>query len=213
MRFCYVFSLLVIFGTGCASSFVIKSDPTQAEVFVDDGKAGIKKSLGKTPIEMKTSALKEIVGETVFSGEFFSVTIEKKDFQSEKYSIPATRFGTLVTTLDAKLKPGPNPEKEQRLASDILNRLFLAQKMAVSLQFERAQVEIDKILTDFPDFPRALSMRASIYYVQKNYPESLKWYEAALKADPQMEEAIKMSAKVRDLQGGGRGLAGKPRNP
>lgn len=218
MRPSCVISLLILAAgsatfAGCASSFVVKSDPTQAEVFVEDPRSGVRKSLGKTPIEMKTALLKETVGENVLSGEFFTVSVEKKDFQTLKFSIPATRFGTLVTQLDAKLKAGPDPAKEERLASDILNRLFLAQKMALSQQYERAQAELDKLLGEFPDFPRALSMRASIYYMQKNFIESLKWYELALKADPQMEEAVKMSAKVRDIQAGVRKPAGKPKAP
>ena len=100
-----------------------------------------------------------------------------------------------------KLKQGEGP-KEERLAKDVLDHLFLAQKLALSAQYERAQIEIDHILTDFPGFPRALSMRASIYFAQKNYTESLRWYEEALKSDPQMEDAVKMAAKVRVLAGG-----------
>ncbi len=183
---------------GCASTFKVNTDPPQADVYVQDA-AGQKKSIGKSPIEMPASAMKELVGETA-SGEFFTIVIERKDFVTERYLVPASRFGTLVTSLDVKLKAGQGP-KEERAAREALDRLFLAQKLALTKQYERAQIELDRLITDFPDFPRAMSMRASVYYLQKNYPEALKWYDEALKVDPKLEEAVKMSAKVRELQG------------
>lgn len=205
-------SLLILFatGSGCASVFSVKSDPLQSDVFYVDPKSGEKKVLGKTPLELPTSELRKIAGDDVFAGEFFTIQVEKQGFVPERFQIPSTRFGTLVTALDAKLKAGNGP-KEERLAKNILNHLFLAQKMANTGQYERAQIELDKVLSEAPDFARALSMRGSIYFVQKNYTEALKWYEEALKADPQMEDAVQMAAKVRALQGQGpRAREGRP---
>jgi tetratricopeptide (TPR) repeat protein len=195
------FAVIGLAAPGCASSFKVKGEPVGADVFVLTGKNGEKKSLGKTPLEMPQAALKQALGESVATGEFFTVGVEKAGFITEKYTVPASRFGTLVTELDVKLKSGDNP-REARAASDLLNHLFLAQKLANAKEFERAQAELDRILTEFPDFPRALSMRGSIYFVQKNLAESAKWYEKATQADPQMEDAVKMLAKIRELDGG-----------
>lgn len=183
---------------GCASVLAVKSEPLQADVFVLDSKTGDRKSLGKTPIEMPMLTFREVAGANINSGQYFTLLVEKQGFVSERLQIPASRFGTLVTALNVKLKQG-NSAKEERAAREVLDHLFLAQKFAVSRQYERAQIELDRILADFPGFPRALSMRASIYYMQKNYTESLKWYEEALKVDPQMEDAILMSAKIRGV--------------
>jgi tetratricopeptide (TPR) repeat protein len=183
---------------GCSSMFVVKSDPAVADVYYLDPKTGLKKELGKTPLEMKDSAVKEAVGE-VPSGGYFTVIVEQKGFIPERLMVPATRFGTMVTQINVKLKPG-SQEKEVRIAKDILDHLFLAQKFAVAKEYDRAQAELDRILNDFPEFARALSMRASIYYVQKNYAESLKWYELALKSDPEMEDAVRMTAKIRAMR-------------
>ncbi len=201
---------LLLTGAGCASVFSVKSDPLQSDVFYIDPKSGEKKTLGKTPLELPTAELRKVAGNDVFAGEFFTIQIEKQGFTPERFQIPSTRFGTLVTALDAKLKTGNGP-KEERLAKNILNHIFLAQKMANTGQFERAQIELDKVLSESPDFARALSMRGSIYFVQKNYAEALKGYEEALKADPQMEDAVKMAAKVRAMQGpGARPRGGRP---
>jgi tetratricopeptide (TPR) repeat protein len=190
---------ILFFGmTACASKFIVKSEPQQADVYILNAK-GDKKIIGKTPLEIPADQVKKNFPEAV-AGQFLTVIVEKQGFESQRLNIPATRFGALVTSLDVKLKQGET-QAELKIAKDILDRLFLAQKFALTNQFERAHIEIDKILTPFPNFARALSMRASIYYAQKNYQESLKWYEEALKNDPQMEEAVKMTAKVRTLLG------------
>jgi tetratricopeptide (TPR) repeat protein len=201
-KFAVSLTCLCGFLIACSTpSFVVKSEPLQADVFIQDVKTGDKKLIGKTPLQMPIPEVKKIAGDSLTSGEFFTVSVEKTGFISQSFNVPATRYGTTLSQLDVKLKEGTVP-KELRLAKEILDHLFVAQKFAVAQQFERAQIELDKILAPFPDFARALSMRASIYYAQKNYPESLKWYEEALKANPEMDEAVKMVAKVKTLQSG-----------
>ena len=205
----FVWVAILCLTCSCSSVFTVKSDPLQADVMFKDPKSGEKKSLGKTPLSLPTQDVRAAVGEGISSGEFFTVSVEKDGFVSQTFSIPTTKFGTLVTELDVKLAKGTDVE-EQRTASDVLSRLFLAQKLALAQQYERAQIEIDKILVTFPKFARAYTMRASIYMAQKNYPESVKWYEEAIKIDPQMHEAVKMLARARTLQSGGREPANVP---
>ncbi len=191
--------VLLAFGCG-ASNFIVKSEPLQADIFVQDAKTNEKKPVGKTPLQMPMPEFKKIAGDSLGAGEFFTVLVEKQGYIPQSFSVPATKFGTMVTQLDVKLKEGTAP-KELKIAKEILDHLFVAQKLALAAQFERAQIELDEIIKPFPTFARALSMRASIYYAEKKYPESLKWYEEALKSDPEMDEAIKMVAKVRTIQG------------
>lgn len=196
--------VLMIGLSGCSTAtFVATSDPLAADVYYVVPKTGEKKSLGKTPLKIPAEDVKKAIQKDVSGGEYFAVRFEKQGYVPQTYMVPAGRFGTLVTSLEVKLKKGEG-DKEAALAKSVLDRLFLAQKLALTNQYERAQVEIDRILADFPGFARAYSMRASIFLAQKNYTESLKWYEEAIKADPQMEEAVKMIAKIKDLQSGKR---------
>ena len=89
-----------------------------------------------------------------------------------------------------------------QVATEILDHLYVAQKLAQKKEYERAQIELDKIILTHPEFARALTLRASIYYIQGKYKESVKWYDEALKVDPKMEEAIRMLAKAK--QGAGK---------
>lgn len=190
-----------VFFCGCSTpSFVVKSDPLQADVFIQDPKSGDKKPIGKTPLQLPMSEIKKTLGNSVSPGEFFNVIVEKQGFLPQTYAVPATKFGTMIVQYDIKLKPG-NAPKEVRVAKEILDHIFVAQKLALLQQYERAQIELDKVIIPFPNFARALSMRASIYFAQKNYTESLKWYEEAIKNDPELDDAIKMIAKIKNLNG------------
>jgi tetratricopeptide (TPR) repeat protein len=197
---------------GCAHKFKVQSEPIEADVYFLNPKSQEKKLVGKTPLELPMSEIREKVGDEMVSGEFLTVLVEKAGHVTQTFLLPAAQFGTLVTELNVPLAQGTTP-KEERFAKSVLDRLFLAQKFALSQQYERALIELDKILTDFPGFARALSMKASIYFAQKNFTESLKFYEQALAADPQMEDAVKMVAKVKALQSGRDPAATAPRGP
>lgn len=199
----YVFLTLVTLG--CSSTFKVTSDPIEANVSLMsvDGENAERKLIGKTPLEMPMEEFNSKIGKEVPAGGFFKMVVTKEGFDEEILSIPATSFGTTLTQIDVKLKKDSGKkEKEMKTAQELLSQLFLAQRFALAQQFERALIEIDKILTTQPTFARALSMKGSIYYALKNYPESIKWYEEAIKADPQMDETIKLLTKVRDLNKG-----------
>lgn len=187
---------------GCSSTpvlFNVKSEPLQADVFYKASENDSKKPLGKTPLSIPMTEFKKILGSDLKSGQFLTIIIEKPGFTSQSFMLPATQYGTALTNMDVKLKTGA--AKEERLAREVLDHLLLAQKLALAQQYERANIEIDKILNDLPDFTPAMSMRAAIFYAQKNIPESLKWYENTLKSDPKDDEAVKMIAKIKGNSG------------
>ena len=182
---------------GCSiASLKVNSTPNAAEVFLENTKTGEKKSLGKTPLSVPISSVRETAGGEFSDGEYFLISIEKSGFKDQRLSIPLPAMGSFITELDVKMKEG-ELSKNIQSADDIINHLFLAQKFALAKETERAQIELDSILSVAPNFTRAQSMRASIFYIQKKFEDSLKWYELVLKSDPKNEEAIKMIAKIR----------------
>jgi tetratricopeptide (TPR) repeat protein len=128
------------------------------------------------------------------SGDYFQVIVQKDGFDTETLMVPAGRFIPLKTYVDVRLISG---NSEIRVAAQIVQNLLNAQKFANKGEFERAQVEIDKVLAVDPNFARALSMRGSIYYIQSRFEESLIWYEKALSVDPSLEDALIMITEVK----------------
>jgi len=195
-------SIVLSTAVGCSSSFKVVSDPVDAEVFIAaDSKSKDRKTIGRTPLEIPQEEMSKHMPESMPAGGFFTVIVAKPGFKEQSFTIPSSSFGTSLTQLDVKLPEGKD-DVELAHAEELLNRLFLAQRLAISLQFERALIEVDRLLSQHPKFARALSMKGSIYMAQKKYDESLKWYDEALKADPQMEETVKLAAKVREIMSG-----------
>lgn len=187
--------------SGCATStFSVVTEPLAADVFFRAPGEKEKKPLGKTPLTLPMSELRQTIGSAA-SGEYFPVIIEKPGFVTETYFVPLSGFGTMLTKVDVKLTASDR-DQDEKVARQLIDRLFLAQRFAQTQQFERAQIELDRILADHPRFSRAMTMRGAIYFAQKNYPESLKWYEEALKVDPQLDDAVKMAARIREVSGG-----------
>jgi tetratricopeptide (TPR) repeat protein len=184
----------LVFLVACSSKLKIQSEPSDIEVFVSQQNSAQKKSLGKTTIEITYSDLSEKIRGTQNSGEFVYMSFESKDFDIEKVLLPSRPFGLTSTQIFVKL----TPLKDVSQARDILQKLHNAQKFAQAGQFDRALVDIDKVLEVDPNFIRALSLKGSVYYLQKNYDEALKWFEKALALDGSFEEAVKMIAKIKE---------------
>lgn len=192
--FYFVMSFVFI---GCATSkIIIKSEPSDSEVYVRAAGSEEKKAIGKTPITMSFSELKDATKIDPASGEFFELVVEKKDFQTERMLIPAARMGHAETIVLAKLK---SSEGEGTTVHRLLQYLFNAQKLANNREFERAQLELDKAFAIDANFTRGMSLRGSIFFVQQKYEESLKWFQKALDNDPQFEDAIKMISQIKNI--------------
>ena len=193
------------FANGCTSHFIVTSDPYDATIYLEPNSGtGERKLIGKTPLKMPMSEFNKIASDQLSYGGFAKIQVEKSGFKTENFTLPTSRFGTLTTNLNIRMTPGDNQisikPKEEATAKIIVDRLFLAQKFALLQQFERAHIEIDKVISEHPQFARALTMRASIYYAQKNFQDAARWYEEALKYDPQMEDAVRMLSKLKNLQ-------------
>ena len=195
--------------TSCASSqFKVTSDPPEAEIFLVMSENNERKPLGKTPLEMPKADLQEQLPPEISAGSLYTIVLSKPGFKEQSFSLPYGGFGVSLSHLDVKMTPSDD-QAQLGSAEDLLKRLFLAQRLALTQQFERALIEVDSILARHPKFARALSMKGSIYLAQKKYDDSLKWYEEALKADPEMEETVKLAARVRELIGGARAPANR----
>lgn len=184
---------------GCGSTLVITSDPSDAKVFLKKPGGTDKVQLGVTPLEIRTSEVQEKADIANNSNEYRELIVEKDGYGSQNLFLPPTRFTTLKTQIFAKLDK--TPDSEVAKGELMVQHLFNAQKFAQKLDFEKAHLELDKALAISPDFVRAISMRATIFYLQGKFAESLVWYEKALKLEPEYEEAVKMISAVRGKLG------------
>lgn len=196
------FALVLFCGSflgGCASPpFKVVSEPSEAEVFVIDKETNKPQSLGVTPIIKKKKELGEFLNGQDDAGGLVRLMVKKDGFKDKELWLPLNSGGNLGTELTIKLDPsGTTTKDELATAQQVIDHLFLSQQYARTKQLERALIEIDKVLEQFPEFDRAMTMKAAILYAQGNFRESLKWYENALEINPNLKTAVDMAGRVR----------------
>ena len=144
--------VLCLISTSCVSKpFKITSEPDNVEVFLVSKEDGEKKSLGQTPIIKKKSELSEIMDKEIASGGVIQLHFEKDGYVEKDLWIPSSAGGNLGINVDVTLDKGTSSKEYASTADQIIEKLFLAQNLARTQQFERAVIEIDKLLEKFPN--------------------------------------------------------------
>lgn len=173
----------------------IQSTPANVQVFAAQQSSKEKKLIGATPLEISFKDLYEKTGgASQTGGDYLILTFESPTLEAEKFLLPPVSYGTSTMNLKVNLAA----RQDTKSAGSILQRLHNAQKFAQAGQLERAQIEADKALESDPLFIRSISMKGSIYYLQKNYSEATKWFEKALTIDSSFEEALKMLTRIKE---------------
>jgi len=191
--------IIVCLSLGACSTapFKIKSEPDNIKVFLILPESNEKKSLGVTPITKTKDEINELLGSELPSGGMINLLFEKEGFVKKEVWLPSAAGGDLGVDISVKLSEGVSSQEEMKTANDIINKLFLAQGYARTQQYERALIEIDKVLEVFPEFDRALTMKGAVLYGQGSFKTSLEAYEKALNSNPELRNALDMSAKIR----------------
>lgn len=193
-KLCKAILLTALF-TACAGPRLkVQSTPPNAQVFVSQQSSKDRKLLGVTPLEIGFKELYEKVGSSPSNGEYLLLTLESATLEPEKVMLPPITFGTSAMNVKVQL----NAKQDVKKAESILQRLHNAQKFAQAGQLERALIETDKALEVDPQYVRSISMKGSIFYMQKNYDEATKWFEKALAIDGSFDQAVKMISRIKE---------------
>ncbi|MEO0336041.1 MAG: tetratricopeptide repeat protein, partial [Pseudomonadota bacterium] len=128
---------------------------------------------------------------------FVELQFRKVGYKTKSLWVPVTSAGGLRSNLKITLEEDKEGVANFESVSEILDQMFLAQKFARLKQYERALIEIDRIIKKYPDFARALTLKGSIYFANGDFKNSLLAYEKALQANPKFDHALEMVTKVR----------------
>jgi hypothetical protein len=202
MPFGLVLGCLVLASCTSTPRVVVRSEPPGAEVWVKDRFTGTKSVLGNTPLEVSSSLVDWIIGPNSANTDFWEILVSKEGFQTAQYYLPR-QLASSIVGFNVKLVPGVDDER----AKAIVERLFSAQRFAVKGDFEKAHREVDGVLLVWPRFARALSMRGSIFLIQRRYHDALDSFEGALQADAKLDEARRMVGELRRFLGRSGGSA------
>lgn len=193
-----IVALIFLICSGCVSKpFKLVSEPDNAEAFLLVGEEKEKKSLGQTPVIKTKKEIEELIDADLNSGSTLNIVFQKDGYADKELWIPASAGGNLGVDIEVTLTKGLSSKDEVKTANQIIEKLFLAQNLARTQQFERAVIEIDKLIEKFPTLVRAMTMKGAILYASNSLKESLGSYEKALSLNPDLKTALEMSSKIR----------------
>ncbi|MBF0360078.1 MAG: tetratricopeptide repeat protein [Oligoflexia bacterium] len=187
-----IFSMLTI-NSSIAGTLTIKSNPSDADVFVRASNKTNETRIGKTPLEM---SLEDIVRNYAEDANVFVIDIRKQGF--EKYRAVITKAGKvdieLEVTLDLILT------NELMHSFDIfIWKIFDIQRLIRLQQYDTAIVKLNEELEKFPHISSISEFLGSTYYLKQDYSKALEYYRKAFAENPQNIDAYKMKIYLEKI--------------
>lgn len=141
--------------------------------------------IGKTPFKMD---IRKLIKRYTKSNIFF-VTLKKDGY--EDYRVLYSHTGTNNVKINARL----TVDKDQKLVQDldgVMSELFEAQRLIRGKSYGQAIKKLSSVSTKYPFFSVPYELKASTYYLMKNYKESLSFYRKAFSMNPKNRDAYIM---------------------
>ncbi len=178
--------VLTLFCRLClAEELTITSNPEQAEIFIKstNNDAGVK--IGKTPLKIP---MNEVVNNFAKSNVFI-LEISKEGF--DPYRVLLTRTGSNDIELSVNLEVSKN----LKLVKDVdylVTQLFEVQRQIRTKDYVDALKRLDQLEKDFPHYSVVYELKASTYYLSKDFSKALSYYRKAFSMNSDNRDAFIM---------------------
>jgi len=170
--------------TSLASQLVINSEPANAIIYLRKSDSDKLVKFAKTPYKGKLEDLQNIVGQTAFT-----IEIKKVGF------IPYRLLLANLKSSDIKLKVSLEVNNDIKFTQDydlLVDDLFDVQKFVRTKDYSTALEKLKLLDKKFPYFSIIDELRASVYYLQKDFKRSLAFYRSAFEKNSKNRDAYKM---------------------
>ena len=163
----------------------MKSNPSEADVFVVNTTTNKRVKIGKTPFEME---MQEIV--VNFAGsEVFLLEVEKSGY--ENYRVMIGQVGSNQVDLTVNM----NPVKtiiEQKDTDDLIAQLFDIQRQIRTKDYSSAINRLVDLEKKYPNYSIIAELIGSAYYLDQKFKEALGYYRKAFSVNPENKDAFIM---------------------
>ena len=161
--------------SGCATNFVVSSNPPDVGVYLGN------KRLGATPVVMN----KESIGEPNSAGGYL-IRFEKPGYQKVHFWFPKGMQGVNIAV---NLEPFVSKTREVELVLskarlDQLSELMLGNQTKLLLQRDFSQSEIQKLMKDFPEISTVYFLGALADLRRGNKVQAREKMKQALRLSP-----------------------------
>jgi tetratricopeptide (TPR) repeat protein len=191
--------------SACATgSITFQSTPPGAEILVKPVGAEDYRSIGETPLTLKSDELRARSGAT---GPIF---VEyRKDLHRPARALVTDATGADLQ-ISLELAQASGGEEIERINS-VVEAMFECQSLARSGRHEEALAKLRALEATAPRLAAVYELQGEIYYLQKKYTEALGAYNLAVRFNPKSLESLHMRDFIEQTLRGARAPAGAPR--
>ena len=179
---------------GCSSKLVVRSEPPEATLSYVVPDTNERKPLGPTPLTLDSRQLNEITRLSPNAGDMLELVFEKEGFATRSMLVPYNRALSLSTEVFVKLE---EKKKDQVVYRQLVQHLVNAQDFINRNDLDRAEFEVQRALKLDADFSWSHLLRGHVFFLKRDYAQSLRAYERAVELDPVNQEARRMISRVR----------------
>jgi len=168
-----------------AEEIAITSNPEEVNIFVKNAQTGQELNIGKTPYKGDVDALTA----NVANGSVFMIELRKDGF--EPYRILFTKAGKSDIAVNVNMEVSKDMSMTQDF--DLLTGdLFDVQRMVRTKDYQSALKKLEMLEKKFPHFSIVYEMKASVFYLMKEFKRSLTFYRKAFATNPKNRDAYRM---------------------
>ena len=181
----FIFTFCFLFPKAHSDEFRIRSNPEQADIYVKNTNTGNRIKIGKTPLAMPLS---ELVSNFA-KADVFILELGKDGF--EPYRILITKMGSNDIDLLVNLKISKNIKKIKD-TDYLISQLFETQRQIRAKDYSGALKKLDKLEEKFPHYSIVYELKASAYYLDKQFKRALNYYRKAFSVNSDNRDAYIM---------------------
>lgn len=181
----------------------IKSTPEKADVFIKELGAAKLEKIGQTPVVLSQDIVKKIVT----PGRAPTVIVVKRAGYI-KQQVLMNSLGNTNIEYNLKLEEN-NIANMMTKIDDVGSELFEAQRLIRTGSYDNSLKILEKLDEKYPYSSLINELRGAAYYMQKDYVNSLVYYDSAVKYNQKNTDAYKMKKYLEDELGVKRPLVKK----
>lgn len=186
--------LIIICNFSYADQLKLKSEPTDATVYVRDLNGTIKNKIGKTPYEANVQE----IAASYAKSNFFILVVEKEGYETQSILLN----DLLKSDIELNMNLPPREDiLEFRKIDKSMNDLFESQRLLRAGQYADALTLLKALEKEQPRLSIVPEMIGSSLYLSKDQKGSLTWFEKAYRMNPDNKDAYIMKTYLRKVLG------------
>lgn len=185
LRTIFIIILLSTLSSAWAAKLIIKSNQEESEIMVRSTDEQKDTTIGKTPFETELADIRD----NYTKSDSFILTITKDGFE------PYRLLVTPHANADIELNINMEVSKDIRLTKkidELIEGLFDSQRLIRTKNYGEAMKKLDDLEDKFSQFSSVFEVKASVFYLQKDFPQALSFYRKAFNINPDNLDAYRM---------------------